>query len=195
MFFEDTTAAMEEIEQLLQRPMPLSENLGRLKDVLLRSVLTGTNPHAQTRCVLWYASLHPAGRYVRDNLRSRVLDNLEFRSRRKLFDCDLLMQPYYGHVIPALDELVALGMPAATRDYIVAVFRRDNAAERVLCVALMVFWGAQYILGARDPMFGQSTPRARQMKTPTTVPRSSVDHRAGVVLRGTATATADGVVT
>lgn len=134
-FYEDATPNPLSVEnQLMQGVTPRAVNqlLSRLKI----AVLTEQVPHAVARAITKMATTAEPGSVFFGLIAPRFL-NVQFRSKRNMTDIDTDLQPYYGNVIPGLNELKLAGIDPAVTDFWLEFFRKDNAIYRVYVVNAM----------------------------------------------------------
>lgn len=134
-FFEDTTPRTLAVEdQLLAGVTPRS--LNQLLSVLRLNVLTEQVPHAVVRAITKMGTAAEPGSVFLGLVAPRFL-RVRFRSKRNMTDIDTALQPFYGSVRPALDELRTAGIDLAVTDFWLEYFRKDNAIYRVYVVNAM----------------------------------------------------------
>lgn len=159
MFYEDTsedtelTAASRALLTDWSGFAPYSD---RLRRILLRNVLSEQVPHAQARAALFIATDSVPVDFIEDH-HTALLEGTTFRSYVGATALDAALQPYYGNVLPAMDEVAAASGAIAAKDYWVGMFNTANARGRVSVVSQVICWMSSLITGADNDLFGSAT--------------------------------------
>lgn len=135
-YFEDTDPDLIDTERAFVLEFPDSPKLNKLFRKLRDNILTQYIPHAAYRAILVEASSRELGVVMRDFWGKGILD-VEFKSRTNLLDLDTTLRPYYGAVIPALNECYELGLEHPYGEQWLEYFRKDNGVYRVNMVCCM----------------------------------------------------------
>lgn len=181
---EDLEPDLNDLEYVWDLPGALDPNLSLLLSQLRANVLTEAVPHAELRAILWRAARPPLGVCVSDYLRRRDL-LVTFRSLRNIVELDAALAPFYGNVIPAIDELQALGLTAAAKEMWLDAFQQRSPVNRVATVAQMLSWASLLLLGVSHPALGTPSRSARARRVVRREQPPIVDVSSAVVLRAT----------
>jgi len=139
-FFEDTEPAPTPVEQRLIDGIS-SSNTERLRSKLMEVILTERVPHAQARAVVVSGALFEPGALFDGFFDARALA-VDFRSKQRLLDIDLALQPLYGYVVPAMTEQQVRGVDPVIINFWLDFFRKDNGLYRANVVAGLCISGA-----------------------------------------------------
>lgn len=147
IYLENQNAPLTSVEVALEEGFPGKTHLQRLLTRLSDAIITDTQAPARWRAIIVEAAKRETGVAIRDFLPKDVLD-VEFATRRRLIDVDQLLRPYYGHVTPAVEELVQMGLEREVGDFWLEYFLKDNAVYRVNITACLCVGGALLKMGA-----------------------------------------------
>lgn len=136
-FYEDETSPdTTPFERRVLRGCPSFPHANALLGRLRAQILTDPVSHAVARAVVVMGTAgEPGAAYF--TLFSRRHLATRFRSKRNQLEIDELLAPYYGNVVPALDELRGQAVDTALADYWLRWFRTDSGIYRVRVVAAM----------------------------------------------------------
>jgi hypothetical protein len=138
---DDNPTALSVESHLISGGWSAYPNLEKLRRPLMEHILTGTNGPVAARAVLVTAHRDEPGALFVNYYDDTVLD-VTFSTKRRLIDVDTLMQPHYGSIRPALDELRLARIDPIIASMWLQHFRTDNALYRVIVVAGMCLTGA-----------------------------------------------------
>lgn len=124
------------LEAALYSPMTPSHTL-LLRNELLRSVSTSPEEGRRLRSLYKRAAENVPGILVRSALDPRLWAP-DVKGLTPYVTLDKRLQPLYGHITSALDEVVAAGLPAEAVDFLLDAFRLDTPVYRVNVTAAIV---------------------------------------------------------